>query len=146
MLGRCVFPRHETALWGVVAVALLAAPFCSVQAGDDKLERGRMENIMNVVACDIQKNFYYANLKKVDGRAITERARQRIRRADHLGDMVAAIAFVPYQLNDSRTLTKSRFWNDAAFFFANSSGADQALSPPQTSYPNTGDFQFGRMG
>jgi carboxyl-terminal processing protease len=86
-----------------VAVICLTAFVLSVQAGDDKFERGRMEGVMDLVAIDIQKNFYDAKLKGVDWNAITERARQRIRVANHLGDMLAAVASVPYQLNDSHT-------------------------------------------
>jgi carboxyl-terminal processing protease len=71
---------------------------------DDKHERGRMEDIMDVVAKDIEKHYYDPKLKGVDWKAINERARQRIRQADHLGDMLAAIASVPYQLNDSHTV------------------------------------------
>jgi carboxyl-terminal processing protease len=70
---------------------------------DDKHERGRMEDIMDVVAKDIQRKFYDPKLKGVDWKTISERARQRIRQADHLGDMLAAIASVPYQLYDSHT-------------------------------------------
>lgn len=70
---------------------------------DDKHERGRMEDIMDVVAKDIQRNFYDPGLKGVDWKAITERARQRVRQADLLNDMLAAVASVPYQLNDSHT-------------------------------------------
>lgn len=82
-------------LWQSGAVPYLEA--------DDKFERGRMEDIMNVVAKDIQKNFYDPSLKGVDWKTITERARQRIRQANYLGDMLVAIASVPYQLNDSHT-------------------------------------------
>lgn len=83
-------------LWRIAAVP-------SVEA-DDKHERGRMEDIMDVVAKDIEKHFYDPRLKGGDWKAITERARQRIRQADHLGDMLAAIASVPHQLNDSHTV------------------------------------------
>src|ERR1035441_7840036 len=62
-----------------------------------------MEDIMDVVAKDIQRNFYDPGLKGVDWKAITERARQRVRQADLLNDMLAAVASVPYQLNDSHT-------------------------------------------
>jgi carboxyl-terminal processing protease len=87
---------------GLAVVWRIGAVPC-VEA-DDKHERGRMEDIMDVVAKDIEKHFYDPKLKGVDWKAITERARQRIRQADHLGDMLAAIASVPYQLNDSHTV------------------------------------------
>src|SRR5690348_10991616 len=89
LIGLAVF-------WGIVAVPWVIA--------DDKHERGRMEDIMDVVAKDIEKHFYDPRLKGVDWKAITERARQRIRQADHLGDMLGAISSVPYQLNDSHTV------------------------------------------
>jgi carboxyl-terminal processing protease len=62
-----------------------------------------MEDILNVVVKDIQKHYYDASLKGMDWNLVTERARARIREADHLGDMIAAIASVPFQLNDSHT-------------------------------------------
>lgn len=62
-----------------------------------------MEGILDIVAKDIQKNFYDSSLKGLDWTAVTDRARQRIRQADHLGDMIAAIASVPFQLRDSHT-------------------------------------------
>jgi C-terminal peptidase prc len=83
-------------LWRIGAVPYVEA--------DDKHERGRMEDIMDVVAKDIEKHFYDPTLKGVDWKTITERARQRIRQASSLGDMLAAIASVPYQLNDSHTV------------------------------------------
>lgn len=87
----------------VSSIIFLAGYLSVVGAGDDKFERGRMEDIMDVVAKDIQKNFYDPNLKGVDWKAITEKARQRIRQADHLGDMLAAIASMPYQIHDANT-------------------------------------------
>ena len=83
-------------LWRITSVPYVEA--------DDKHERGRMEDIMDVVAKDIEKHFYDPKLKGVNWGEITARARQRIRQADHLGDMLAAIASVPYQLNDSHTV------------------------------------------
>lgn len=87
----------------VVTIVCMAGFVPIVQAGDDKFERGRMGDILDVVVKDIQKNFYDPNLKGVDWKTIVERAHQRIRQADHLGDMLAAIASVPYQLYDSHT-------------------------------------------
>lgn len=91
-----------TALIGLGVLWRIASVPC-VQA-DDKHERGRMEDIMDVVAKDIEKHFYDPKLKGVNWGEITGHARQRIREADHLGDMLAAIASVPYQLSDSHTV------------------------------------------
>ena len=102
MFKRCFFIRQTLIAFIGLAIAWRTGAVLCVKA-DDKFERGRMEGIMDVVAKDIQKNFYDPSLKGVDWKAITDRARQRIRQADHLGDMLAAIASVPYQLNDSHT-------------------------------------------
>jgi C-terminal processing protease CtpA/Prc len=99
MFNRCV--RIVIACVGLVVIWRVAV-ISYVQA-DDKFERGRMEEIMDIVAKDIQKNFYDPKLKDLDWKVVTERARQRIRQADYLGEMMAAIASVPYQLNDSHT-------------------------------------------
>jgi len=87
----------------VCCIAVFPSSSLVLLAADDKYERGRMEDIMDVVAKDIQKNFYDANLKGVDWKGITEKARDRIRHSEHLGDMLASIASVPYQLYDSHT-------------------------------------------
>jgi len=102
-----MFKRSHSIRRTLIALVGLAVVWrtgtVSYVEADDKFERGRMEGIMDVVAKDVQKNFYDPSLKGADWKAITERARQRIRQADHLGDMLAAIASVPYQLNDSHT-------------------------------------------
>lgn len=103
MVKRCWFMRQTLLLLMGLAVAWRIAAVPYVQA-DDKHERGRMEGILDIVARDIEKHFYDPKLKGVDWKTIIERARQRIRQADHLGDMLAAIASVPYQLNDSHTV------------------------------------------
>jgi len=93
--------RMLSALIGVT-VLWVSSTLYPVKA-DDKYERGRMEDIMDVVAKDIQKKFYDPKLRGADWKAITEKARQRIRQSDHIGEMLAAIASVPYQLYDSHT-------------------------------------------
>ena len=102
MVNRRFLIRYAMAGLQLAAVCLTTLTNVG-NAGDDKFERGRMEDIMDVVAKDIQKHFYDPNLKGADWKAITEKARQRIRQAEHLGDMLAAIASVPYQLYDSHT-------------------------------------------
>lgn len=102
MFNRCFLIRRMLTAFVGLAVTWQTGSVPYAEA-DEKFERGRMEDIMDVVAKDIQKNFYDPTLKGADWKAITDRARQRIRQADHIGDMLAAIASVPYQLNDSHT-------------------------------------------
>jgi hypothetical protein len=85
MVNRRFLIRY--AMTGLQLAAVCLTTLTDVgNAGDDKFERGRMEDIMDVVAKDIQKHFYDPNLKGADWKAITEKARQRIRQAEHLGD------------------------------------------------------------
>ncbi len=102
MFKQCFFTKRTMIAIVGLAVVWQTGTVSYVEA-DDKFERGRMEDVMDVVARDVQKNFYDPSLKGADWTTITERARQRIRQADHLGDMLGAIASVPYQLNDSHT-------------------------------------------
>jgi C-terminal processing protease CtpA/Prc len=43
-------------------------------------------------------------MKGLDWGTLTDKAQQRIRQADHLGEMIAAISALLYQLNDSHTV------------------------------------------
>jgi len=95
--------RHIDAVSKLLVLVLILAVLHAF-ARDEKSERGRMEDILDVVAKDIQKNFYDPTLKGVDWKAVTEKAHQRIRQSDHLGEMIAAISSVPYQLSDSHTV------------------------------------------
>ena len=74
MFKQCLFIRQT--LIAFIGLALLwrigAVPY--VEA-DDKHERGRMEDIMDVVTKDIEKHFYDPKLKGVDWNAVTGRAR-----------------------------------------------------------------------
>lgn len=87
----------------IVVLTIFLTATLPIRAGDDKFERDRMEGILDLVSKDIQKYFYDPALKGLDWAAVTGRARQRIRQAEHLGDMISAIASVPFQLNDSHT-------------------------------------------
>jgi hypothetical protein len=84
MFKHCFFLRQTLIAFIGLTLIYQIGPVPYVEA-DDKHERGRMEDIMDVVAKDIEKHFYDPKLKGVDWKAITERARQRIRQADHLG-------------------------------------------------------------
>jgi carboxyl-terminal processing protease len=87
----------------LMSTFLILALGLSVQSADDRFERGRFENILDVVSKDVQKNFYDPSMKGLDWKALTDQARQRIRNADHLGEMVAAISALLAQLHDSHT-------------------------------------------
>jgi C-terminal processing protease CtpA/Prc len=79
---------------------------CSTNSYSENLkaERRRAERILNLVAKDVQNNFYDQTLKGVDWAASTEQARQRIANADELGQMHGAISALVYQLHDSHTV------------------------------------------
>src|SRR6267378_8021954 len=65
MFKRCFFIRQTLIAFIGLAIAWRTGAVLCVKA-DDKFERGRMEGIMDVVAKDIQKNFYDPSLKGVD--------------------------------------------------------------------------------
>lgn len=84
-----------------IALLFLAS---SLSADDLKLQRGRMEDILDIVAKDVQKDFYDPKLKGLDWKALTEKARQRIREATTTGEMVTAIFALVNTLEDSHTV------------------------------------------
>ena len=65
--------------------------------------RGRMLEILNEVSDLVRRNYYDPNLKNIDWKASIEVARERIRKADHEGEMAAAISGLLVRLNDSHT-------------------------------------------
>lgn len=88
----------------ILRLVLFLAIAYITNAGTTNVERGRMEDILNIVSKDVQKNFYDPTLKGLDWPALTEQARQRIRSADHTGAMIGAISALLYQLHDSHTV------------------------------------------
>jgi len=87
----------------VLFLFLLIAFAASYSAGK-KSDSHRMEQILNLVAKDVQNNFYDPTLKGLDWAALTEQARQRIRDASETGEMIGAISALLYQLHDSHTV------------------------------------------
>jgi C-terminal processing protease CtpA/Prc len=85
-------------------IVLLLGVRLNSYAGSNNVDRGRMEDILNVVSKDVQRNFYDPGLKGLDWPTLTEQARQRIRHADHMGEMIGAISALLYQLHDSHTV------------------------------------------
>src|SRR5208337_4016151 len=80
----------------------LLAPL--VHAGNDgDSVRSRMMEILNEVSDLVKQNYYDPTLKNIDWNAGIEVARERIRRADHEGEMAAAISGLLVRLNDSHT-------------------------------------------
>jgi C-terminal peptidase prc len=62
-----------------------------------------MMEILNQVSNLIKENYYDPTLKNLDWKADVEIARERIRRADHEGEMAAAISGLLARLDDSHT-------------------------------------------
>ena len=87
-----------------ILLAILLGISVASPAETNSSERGRMENILNAVSKEVQKNFYDPKLKGLDWLSLTEQARQRIRNADHVGEMIGAISGLLYQLHDSHTV------------------------------------------
>lgn len=85
-------------------VAILASSTAGLDDNDPKLVRWRMQRILKEVSETVQNNFYDSKLNGVDWKASVEIARQRIDKADHTGEMVAAITGLLARLNDSHTV------------------------------------------
>jgi len=88
----------------LVAIAGAGVPMIPVRASStaDSV-RARMIDVLSQVS-DLVKHYYYdPKLKNLDWQADVEMARERIRRADHEGEMVAAISGLLARLDDSHT-------------------------------------------
>jgi carboxyl-terminal processing protease len=68
-----------------------------------KEDRRRAENILNQISKEVHDYFYDPNLKGLDWAALTEQARERIRKASGTGQMYGAISALLFQLHDSHT-------------------------------------------
>ncbi len=83
-------------------IPLLAPPLAHAGNDGDSV-RSRMMEILNEVSDLVKQNYYDPTLKNLDWKAGVEVARERIRRADHEGEMAAAISGLLVRLNDSHT-------------------------------------------
>lgn len=83
---------------GLLATAVLAH-------ASDKLsnERGRALDMLNVVAADIEKNYFDPNLNGVDWGKAKARAKEQIEKAQSSGEMMTALFSLTFQLQDSHT-------------------------------------------
>ena len=97
-------PRSKANFLKFLLAALWLVSSATSYAENIKAERRRAEQILNLVAKDVQNNFYDERLKGLDWPALTDQARQRIRNADELGQMNGAVSALLYQLHDSHTV------------------------------------------
>lgn len=86
-----------------VAVGLVATSV--LVHASDKLsnERGRALDMLNVVAADIEKNYFDPNLNGVDWGKAKARAKEQIEKAQSSGEMMTALFALTFQLQDSHT-------------------------------------------
>jgi carboxyl-terminal processing protease len=83
-----------------IAIVMFSSPLL---AEDPHLDRGRMHDMLNVVAKDIEKYFYDPGLKGLDWKALTAAAHEKINSAKTNGDMLTAIFSLVDKLQDSHT-------------------------------------------
>lgn len=86
----------------LVCVVLLLSMSSSLLQGQN-VQRGEMEDILRIVAADVQKNFYDPRLKGLDWLALTEQTRQQIQASNNTGKMLLAIVSLLDKLEDSHT-------------------------------------------
>jgi carboxyl-terminal processing protease len=87
----------------VMAIGIrLLAPLAHARSDADGV-RGRMMEILSDVSDLVKQHYYDPTLKNLDWKAAVEVARERIRRADHEGEMAAAISGLLARLEDSHT-------------------------------------------
>src|SRR6266404_6763872 len=95
--------RRHAFLVVLVAVVFVMHTL-GVDDNDPKLVRWRMQRILKEVSHTVETSFYDPKLNGVDWKASVETARQRIDKADHTGEMIAAIAGLLARLGDSHTV------------------------------------------
>jgi len=62
-----------------------------------------MKMILNVVSKEVAKNFYDANMKGLEWRALTNQAKQKIENAQSVTDTMRAVFILVDKLRDSHT-------------------------------------------
>lgn len=85
---------------GILLLVVCSLPLA---AQVDRLDRERMRDILNVVAKDVEKNFYDPQLHGLNWKELTEQARQKIDNAKSAGEMITAIFVLVDKLQDSHT-------------------------------------------
>lgn len=97
---RLAVTEFVLALFGVLAVAVSSA---WGQARGLGFERARVRDMLKTVSREVEKKFYDRDLRGLDWKALTAQARQRIDRAQSVGEMLTAIFVLVDQLKDSHT-------------------------------------------
>ena len=82
---------------------VLGSQFSLSQDAYVKNEKGRAKDIAKMVAADIQKNFYDANLRGVDWSGLLQETLARIDKAQSVGEIYTSIYSMVSQLGDSHT-------------------------------------------
>lgn len=78
---------------------------CSPMAGQSlELDRGQTQDMLKVVAEDIERNFYDPALKGLDWKGLVAQAAERIKRANSRGEMLTTVFALVDRLQDSHTL------------------------------------------
>jgi len=98
-------------IWFSVSMLVLTATITSTPAlvapvhasSEADAVRGRMVEVLNEVSGLVKDNYYDPSLKGLDWKGAVEIARDRIRHADHEGEMAAAISGLLARLADSHT-------------------------------------------
>ena len=97
----CQISRTSNWLRVCFVVVLLSLPSPVLQG--QNVQRGEIEDILKIVAADVQKVFFDPHLKGLDWPALTEQAREQIRASNNTGKMFLAIVSLLDKLEDSHT-------------------------------------------
>jgi C-terminal processing protease CtpA/Prc len=96
---------RRTLLCGVLVVVVIVSMSLGAFAGDDlSFERQRARMMLDVVAKEIQTNFYDTGMKGLDWNAKVTEARDRIDKATSIGQLFTAIFVLVDSLQDSHTM------------------------------------------
>jgi carboxyl-terminal processing protease len=85
-------------------VSLLALVPLSTRADSMGPERDKMKQVLNVVAKEIEKEYYDPSLHGLDWKALVDEARRKIDAAQNPGQMLTAIYVLVDKLKDSHTV------------------------------------------
>jgi C-terminal processing protease CtpA/Prc len=89
---------------GLLLLALICCTGAKMAVADDlSAEREKMKMVLNVVSKEVAKNFYDADMKGLDWKALTDQAKQKIENAQSVTDMMRAIFILVDKLHDSHT-------------------------------------------